>query len=194
MKIIYLYKKRIGVLILVLVLVGVLFSMQTILNNRLKNTALIHEGVSDLAEYNGLENSFKYKMPKEWNIQERSVSNDQVLYFADFKSNDDIIRGNVQVLNLNGDFKSLMLGKKNNGYKPPKFTDYNVTSLQIDKQDAFVVTYNQYVSKNNIFNVTEYFIDGKDKVYRFYFSVPSESYKENMTAVFKIIAENLNQN
>jgi hypothetical protein len=192
MRVIILNKKRIGVTMIIIGLMVVLLGVEISLDSRLKLAMLVQNNISSLKTYE--EKDFSYKLPSTWITQKRDFGSKEITYHNEFTSEDNVINGFVEVWEISEDLKSFLDKSKEVSTKDNIVKDYNVTPIKISKYQGYLVSYTIMTSKDVYFKSYEYFLKDKSKFFRFSFFVRSENYKDNMTAIFKVLVETLKSN
>ena len=192
MKVIVINKKRLGVTIIILGLMLVLFGAETKFDARLKSTALMHSNIDILKTYEGLEKKFSYKLPEQWGTSLKNFGSTEVLYHNDFISESQSLHGFVQVWNFRGDLQEFISRGLQNAYKETEYKDYAMKPVRVKNMDGYLVNYRiKDRSGNYYYRAHEYYLPKNNRLFRFSFYVRDNKYKENMTAIFKTIAETL---
>lgn len=192
MRVIILNKKRIGVTMIIIGLMVMLLGIEISLDSRLKLAMLVQNNISSLKTYE--EKGFSYKLPSTWTTNQKNFGIKEISYHNEFASKDNVINGIVEVWNIPEDLKIFLDKSKEVSVKDNIVKDYSISPIKIGDWDGYLVNYTIMTSNNVYFTSYEYFIKDKDKFFRFSFFVRSENYKDNMTAIFKVIVETLKIN
>jgi hypothetical protein len=191
MRVIILNKKRLGVTVIILGLMIVLFGMEKTFDHRLKDAALMYTSSGVMAEYEGLDKNIKYKLPKDWIVNEEKFSGNEIIYHNNFTSKDQSIRGFVEAWNFKGDLKSFLEKGRDVAFNKvnTKYQSYSVSPVKIKNYDGFLLSYVVDTGANNNYRGYEYFINSSDRFYRFSFFIKESNYKETMPTIFKNIVD-----
>lgn len=194
MKLIVINRKRLGVTVIIIGLMMVLFGLESKFDGRLKYVALMQSNINSLKKYEIPEIKVSYKLPSNWEAKKQSFSGGEVIYHNDFKSEDAVIHGYVQVWSIKEDLKSFLDKSKEQSQKYAQYTEYNITPIVVKKYDGYLMTYKMMTSNEANYKSYEYFIKDKDKFIRFAFYVRDINFKENMPTIFKTIVDTFEQN
>ena len=192
MRVIILNKKRIGVTLIIIGLMAVLLGIEISLDSRLKLAMLVQNNISSLKTYKG--ENFTYKLPSTWTTNQKSFGVKEISYHNEFASNDGVINGIIEEWDISEDLKSFLDKSKEISIKGNVVKNYNISPIKVNNYEGYLVSYTIMTSNNLYFRCYEYFIKDGDKFFRFSFFVRDENYKDNMTAIFKVIVETLKIN
>lgn len=193
MRFIVLNKKRIGVTIIIIGLMVILFGLEDKFDGRLKDVALIQNNISSLVEYKVPELKFTYKLPSNWTTKKQDFPGGEILYHNDFDSEDAVIHGFVQVWQIKEDLKSFLDKSKNSSAMFAQYNEYNITPIEINGHEGYLLTYTMKTSEKAVYKGYEYFLKDKDKFFRFAFFVRDANFIENMPTIFRTIVETFNE-
>lgn len=168
----------------------VLFGFEQKFDGRLKYVALMQSNINSLKKYDVPELKFSYKLPSEWITKKQSFQGDEIVYHNDFFSKDAIIHGFVQVWNKKEDLKTFLEKSKNLNQQYAEYTDYSMAPVEVKKQSGYLTIYTMKNLDGTKFKGYEYFLNDKNRFYRFSFFVRDVNFKENMPTIFKTIVEN----
>lgn len=191
MKVIVLNGKRMGVTVIIIGLMLILFGLESKFDLVLKQTALMQSNIYSLKEYSALNNTLTYKLPSDWSTTLRDFGGNEILYHNDFQSKDAKIHGFVEVWNINEDLKSFLDRSKQTSDTQNTFKKYSITPISIAGRSGYELQYTIISYSNIPYNGYEYFLNDKNKFFRFSFFVQKANLKENMPTIFKTIVETL---
>lgn len=188
MRVIVLNRKRLGVTIIIIGLMLVLFGFEKNFDGRLKYVTLMQNNINSLKQYEALNNKFSYKLPSRWTTKEYKFGGGEIIYHNEFSSEDAIIHGMVEVWDSKEDLKVFLDKSKNISNEFSKNENYNITPININKHEGYLLTYSQ-LSGGKRYQAYEYFLRNSNKFIRFSFFVREDNFKENMPTIFKTIVE-----
>lgn len=190
MKFIIINRKKLGVTAIILGLMVVLFGFGKNFDVKLKQASLIYNNINSLVKYEGLNNTFSYKLPKEWTTAVEDLG-EEIVYHNRFVSHDKVINGFVQVWNYNGDLlRFLELSKETNlKTQASKYKEYEISTLNLNNNKIFLLKYTVDSGNKNYYKAYEYFIGCTGKFFRFSFFVKEEDFKETMPNMFESIVK-----
>jgi hypothetical protein len=186
-------RKRLGITAIMLGLMAILFGFGMNFDMRLRQASLIYNNINSLVTYEGSDNSFSYKLPKEWLVTKKEVSGNEIIYHNDFVSEDEKIHGFVQVWNYEGDLMKFLEKSKEASLKPQanKYKQYEISTVQINNNKVYLLKYIVDVGNKNYYRANEYFIGDSGKFYRISFFVKESDFKETMESIFKTIVKTI---
>ncbi|MBU3159533.1 hypothetical protein KPL37_07155 [Clostridium frigoris] len=191
MKIIFVNRKKIGIIVIVFGLMITLLGISKQFDQKLKTTILVENNINLLDDYVAINGKINYKLPKGWTTNEKKFSGDEILYHNDFKSSDALIHGFVEVWKGRNDLKAFLDNSKSISEGQNKIKNYKINEIAINGKKTYVVQYLINVSDNNWYKSYEYFIDDKEEFYRFSFFTRNVDFKETYGAIFESIVETL---
>lgn len=191
MKLLVLDGKKLGVVIVAMGLMIVLFGIGMNLNNRIRSTAFIQNNMGTLNEYKISGYNIKYKLPSSWTAKEQKFSGSEIIYHNDYKSEDNVIHGFVEVWKLNESLKEFLDKSKITSQTQNEVLDYNIENIKVNNRDGYLITYKMQ-SGNKLYDAFEYFIKNDDVFIRFSFYVDGSKKNTNTSDVFRAIVETLN--
>ncbi|WP_138204368.1 hypothetical protein [Haloimpatiens lingqiaonensis] len=189
-KVIKINRKRVGISLILIGLIFILVVFQKNLYGRLKLTALIHNDIKSLKEYHML-NTYLYKLPENWHTRLREFPGEEIIYHNEFISQDNVIKGLVQVWNINISLEKFLENSKEVSLKQNIIKDYKIQSIDLGGNKAYEVTYLIQDKEKNIYRSFEYFIPRKGGFVRFSFFVNNDKFKDSMLSVFRTIVSTL---
>jgi hypothetical protein len=192
MKFIIINRRKLGVTAIILGLMVVLFGFGKNFDAKLKEASLIYNNINSLVKYEGLNNTFSYKLPKEWTATEEKLG-DEIIYHNRFTSQDKVIHGFMQVWKYEGDLlKFLELSKETNlKTQPSKYKEYDISSINLNNNKVYLLKYSVDTGNNNYYKAYEYFIGCTGKFFRFSFFIKEKDFKETMPNIFETIVKTL---
>ncbi|MBU3178907.1 hypothetical protein KPL47_21585 [Clostridium estertheticum] len=191
MKIIFINRKKVGIIVIVLGLMITLLGISKQFDQKLKMTILVENNIKLSDDYVVINGKASYKLPKGWTTNEKKFSGDEILYHNDFQSSDVAIHGFVEVWKGRKDLKAFLDNSKNISEVQNKIKSYKIDDITINGKKTYVVQYLINVSDNNWYKSYEYFIDDGEEFYRFSFFIKNVNFKETYGAIFESIVETL---
>lgn len=191
MKLLVLDGKKLGVVIVAMGLMIVLFGIGMNLDSRIRSTAFIQNNMGALTEYEISGYRIKYKLPSKWTAKEQKFIGNEIIYHNDYKSEDSVIRGFVEVWRLNGSLKEFLDKSRTASQTQNEVLNYNISDVKVNNKDGYLVTYKMQ-SGNKIYDAFEYFIKDNQIFIRFSFYIDSSKFNANISDVFKAIVQTLN--
>lgn len=186
-KVIKINRKRVGISLILIGLMFILVVFQKNLDGKLKFTALIHNDIKALKEYYMLDNTYLYKLPANWSTRIREFNGNEIIYHNEFISEDNVIRGVVQVWNINMSLEKFLKSSEKISLKQNVIENYKMNAIDLGGNKGYEVTYSIVDKDKNIYRSFEYFIPKKEGFVRFSFFVNEANFKESMLQVFKTI-------
>jgi hypothetical protein len=98
MHIIFLTKKKVGVITIIVGLMILLFGIGYTFDGGLRFTALMQNNVFSLKNYDLPKEKFSYKLPSEWKTTLRDLSFSGIIYHNEFVSSDAYVSGVVEII------------------------------------------------------------------------------------------------
>ena len=192
MKLIILNRRRIGVTAIIIGLMLILFGVERNFDERLKG-ALMHSTINGFKSYSGLNKTFNYMLPQDWDSSEENNLGGEIIYNNQFTSKDQSIHGFVQVWNFKGDLKKFLENSKESAFNPKGITYkiYSMSPININKLNGYLLNFTQDIGSGNYYKGFEYFLSNDDKFFRFSFFVRESKFKETMPIVFENIVETM---
>lgn len=191
MKIILINKRKLQVVLVAIISMGILFGIGQIFQGHIKSVSFIQNNISSLQEYEALGGKLTYKLPSEWSVKSKTFPGGEIIYHNDFQSDDYVINGFVQVWNIKNDLKDFLIKSKEASEKQNIIKNYRISDIKVNKRDGYLVKYNM-VSNGIDYTAYEYFIKNNNQFIRFSFFVKSQNFKESFTAVFDSIVKTTN--
>ncbi|AYD39137.1 hypothetical protein D4Z93_00575 [Clostridium fermenticellae] len=191
MKFIILDRKKIGVTVIIIGLMFILLGFERQFEDRLKFTVLLQNNINSFVEYNALNKTLNYELPKGWSTKEQKFSGGEIIYHNDFVSNDNKIYGYVQVWNSNKNLKAFLEESKKISSKQNLYEAYKLEPIIINNIKGYLVKYIILTSYDAEFNGYEYFLNQDGKFLRFSFFTKKDNFKEDMPIIFENIVKTL---
>ena len=191
MKIIFINRRKVGIIVITLGLMITLWGISKQFDDKLKTTILVENNISLLDDFEALSGKIGYKLPVGWTTQEKKFSSDEILYHNDFQSTDAVIHGFVEVWKNKGDLKEFLANSKNISEEQNLIKNYKIDNVVVNGRKAYLVQYLINVTGNDWYKACEYFIEGENQFYRFSFFTRSVNFKETYGAIFESIVETL---
>ncbi|WP_333888099.1 hypothetical protein [Clostridium sp.] len=184
-------KRKLGVTIIIIGLMIILLGLEKNFDMKLKFTALMQNNIKYLTQYEGMESKLKYKLPSKWSSKSQDICGNEILYHSDFKSEDNKIRGFVEVWNLNGSLKSFLENSKVISQKQNLYKNYRINEIEINGNDGYLIEYTITKEVGDSYKGIEYFLKKGTQFCRFSFFVNESDFKENMPTIFETIVKTL---
>ncbi|MBP1866113.1 hypothetical protein BD780_003966 [Clostridium tetanomorphum] len=191
MKIIMVNKKRLGVSMIIIALMVLMFGIQKEFKDKMKLTTLMQSNINSLKEYKALDGEVKYKLPSEWNTEEKTFQGDEIIYHNDFQSKDFKIHGFVEVWNMDEDLEDFLRRSEQISKKQNIIKNYKMEKEKINNTEWYSINYLIEGPEKSNFRSSEYFKKYNNRLFRFSFFVREENFKENMPTIFKAIVQTL---
>ncbi|MDP4090003.1 MAG: hypothetical protein Q8930_12125 [Bacillota bacterium] len=189
MKVIILNRKRIGVTIIIIGLMLVLAGAEIKLNQRLRMTVLMQNGLDSLKQYEIKNSTITYKLPDIWETTEKNFGGNEITYHNEFSSSDNTIYGYVEVWNLRQkDLQTFLENSKTSAFNPERVKNFKYVPVKLNSYPGYLATYTGSTASGKYFRAYEYFVENGSTFFRMAFYVPADKFKENMPAIFESIA------
>lgn len=190
MRVVFINRRQLGVTIILIGLMLILFVFEKNFDDKLKLTLLIQNDIKYMTQYNTGVKDIIYKLPSEWKTSVENFSGGEILYHNDFQSDNSVIHGYVQVLNIKKDLKTYLDQSRIISQKQNKIYNYNINTIKIKNYNGFLINY-KIESKSNLYICNEYFVNVNGEIVRFSFFVRESNYKENMPTIFSTIVKTI---
>ena len=194
MKVIFINRKKVGIILIILGLMITLLGISQQFNERLKTTILVENNINLLDNYAALNGKASYKLPEGWTTKEKKFPGDEIMYHNDFQSSDAMIHGFVEVWKNKQNLKVFLDNSKSISQEQNIVKNYRIDNIIINGKKTYLVQYSINVTDNNWYKAYEYFIDDGKEFYRFSFFTRNINFKEAYGAVYESIVETLKIN
>jgi hypothetical protein len=194
LKVIFIDRKKVGIIVIILGLMITLLGISKRFDDKLKTTILVENNINLLDDYGALDGKVNYKLPVGWVTEEKKFPGDEIIYHNDFQSPDAVIHGFVEVWKSKQDLKAFLDNSKNISGQQNTIKNYKIDSIVINGKKAYLVQYLINVNGSNWYKAYEYFIGGEKEFYRFSFFTRNVNFKEAYGAIFESIVETLKLN
>ena len=191
MKVIFINRKRVGIVVIILGLMITLLGISKQFDDKLKTTILVENNIKLLNDYVALNGKVSYKLPVGWETKAKVFPGDEIMYHNDFQSDDAVIHGFVEVWKGKQDLRVFLENSKIISEKQNEIKDYKINDIIINGKKAYLVQYLVNVNEDNWYKSYEYFIDNGKEFYRFSFFTREVNFKESYGAIFESIVETL---
>lgn len=191
MKIIFINKKKVGILVIIIGLMITLLGISKQFDDKFKTTILVENNINLLDNYEVMNGKISYKLPTGWTTKEKKFSGDEIIYHNDFQSSDAVIHGFVEVWKGKQDLKAFLDNSKNISQVQNTIKNYKIDDINMNGKRTYLVQYLIKVADNNWYKAYEYFIDDGKSFYRFSFFTRNVNFKETYGAIFESIVETL---
>lgn len=142
--------------------------------------------------YSVLGGSFSFKLPETWKTWTESFSGEEIIYHLYFISNDNRIKGFVQVWNMNKPLKQFIKESKKAAVGIVGFESYSAKEIMVGGRRGYLLEYSRKNEEGQTFRSYEAFIEGKaGRVYRISFFVDQNDWKEHYVTIFNLIIQSM---
>jgi len=190
-KVIFINRKKLGIIVIILGLMLTLLGISKQFDNKLKTTILVENNINLLNEYKALNGKMSYKLPVGWTTKEKKFAGGEIIYHNDFQSSDAVIHGFVEVWKGKQDLKVFLEDSKNISEEQNIIKNYKIDNIIINGKKAYLVQYLINITGDNWYKAYEYFIQDGNQFHRFSFFVRNVNFKETYGAIFQSIVETL---
>lgn len=185
MKVLTINKRKTGLAIIMVGLMILIIGLGNYFEEKLKIATLTQNNIGSFKTYK-IEEKITYGLPESWISSETKVSNEKIKYHSDFISDDNIIKGYIELWDENEDIQSII--KENEKHiKGIGIDDYKVVRSNIGKDEAYVMQYNISLSKDDFYRTYDYFLNLNGNKIKSSFYIKDKSYKENIPIIFENI-------
>ncbi|MCB2291713.1 hypothetical protein LGK97_18535 [Clostridium sp. CS001] len=191
MKVIFIDRKKVGIIVIILGLMTTLLGISQQFDGKLKTTILVENNINLLDDYVALSGKVSYKLPVGWTTNEKKFPGNEIIYHNNFQSSDAVIHGFMEVWESKQDLKTFLDNSKNISKEQNTIKNYKIDSIVINGKKAYLVQYLINITDNIWYKSYEYFIDGGKEFYRFSFFTRNINFKEAYGAIFESIVETL---
>ncbi|QAA30689.1 hypothetical protein [Clostridium manihotivorum] len=187
-------RKQLGVMLILIALMAVLFIAQTGFNDRFRIVSLMNSNITDFKQYSVVNGKYTFKLPSEWESEQKSYPGNYIVYDNNFKNDDLGILGYAQVINSNEKLDKVVSDDKNR-LSTEKILDYKVVSDKINGNECKKVNYKEKLNKGKLVYHSTYYVSESDGVlFKVDFSIGQDQYKESLTSVFDTVIESFKSN
>lgn len=191
MKVIFINKKKVGIIVVILGLMITLLGISKQFDDKLKTTILVENNIKLLNDYETLNGKMSYKLPVGWTTKEKKFPGDEIIYHNDFQSSDAVIHGFVEVWKYKQDLKFFLEKSKDISVEQNEIKNYKIDDFIINGKKTYLVQYLVNTPNNNWYKAYEYFVAGSQEFYRISFFTRNVNFKETYAAIFQSIVETL---
>lgn len=140
-------------------------------------------------EYKVLDNTFQFKLPKDWVTWTQTFEGGEIIYSLFFKSPDSKLHGFVQVWNIDKPLEQFVNESKQSAVGAVEFKYFNVGQVMVDRKIGYLLDYSRPNDQNIYYKGYEALIEGNNKVYRVSFFVEEKDWKEYYKMIFNTIIQ-----
>ncbi|HEY5562188.1 MAG TPA: hypothetical protein VIK72_10620 [Clostridiaceae bacterium] len=187
MHIIFLTRKRFGVITIILGLMILTLALGYNFNDGLKFTSLMQNDIYSLKEYESKDQNLSYKLPSDWKTSARDMKIDNIKYYNEFVSKDSSISGSVAVIQnpeAIGAYVEFVKNLENSNNPIEKVTK---VEKKLQTKIGYLLRYEARDLDLKVYDYYQYYIKNKDSIYTFQFSVRKDKNKANMLSTFDTI-------
>ncbi|SHI03368.1 hypothetical protein [Clostridium grantii] len=186
MKVLFIDAKKVGLLTVTIMCMAFLFYLGGIFQ-----TKEVVETVGGYKEYSINEGEIKYSLPEKWETNLRIFDGGEITYHNEFFSEDNQIRGFIQVWSKPNDLKLFLEESKGVAEKQGSTKNYNIKNTLIKEKEAYIVTYNVELGGSEIYSAYETFIKYKNGFLRVSFYFKKDTKEEEVLKEIDIIVNSL---
>ncbi|GAA0177999.1 hypothetical protein SH2C18_11250 [Clostridium sediminicola] len=185
--------KKVGVITVAMVLMIALFFMGNYLKPR-KTFIIQSQHSKKYTTYEAIKGNISYELPSHWKSELKNFSGDEIIYHNDFKSENQVINGFVQVWRIAVDLKEFLTNSKKIAEKQNDIIGYNITPGKVKGRESHIVTYKIRVSDDIYYRAYENFIKYEDGFIRFSFYTKDDDSDKSLNEIteFEYIVNSLN--
>lgn len=183
-------KKKLEVFLVVITLMTLLFGIGEIIKEQLKPVSFMQNDIKELRNFEALDGNISYKLPSKWTTSTETFPGGQIVYHNNFKSEDLLISGFVQVWNYEDDLKKFLDMSKKVSESENKIKNYKITNIKVNGKEGYMIKYNMK-SKKIDYTVYEYFIKRQKGFVRFSFFTRNKNFREYMGTLYDSIVRTL---
>lgn len=141
-------------------------------------------------EYKALDNTFSFKLPRDWTTWSESFEGGEIIYSLFFKSPDSKLHGFVQVWNMTKPLEQFVNESQSSAVGSTDFKYYNISQIMVDRKIGYLMDYNRQNDEGNYYKGYEALIEGdNNKIYRASFFVEEKNWKDFYRMVFNTIIQ-----
>jgi hypothetical protein len=189
LKVIFINRKKVGIIVIIFGLMITLLGISKQFDKQLKATILVENNISLLNNYNALNGKISYKLPKGWTTRVKKFPGGEIIYHNDFQSSDAVIHGFVEAWTSKQDLRTFLDNSKKISQEQNIIKDYKIDSIVINGKRTYLVQYLINVADNNWYKAYEYFIDDGKQFYRVSFFTRNVNFEEAFGAIYESIVE-----
>jgi hypothetical protein len=188
MKVLFIDGKKVGLVVVTIMLMAFLFYLGAIFQTK---EALEIKSTNGYREYSFNDGEIKYSLPENWKTNLKVFNGGEITYHNEFFSEDNLIRGFVQIWSKPNNLKGFLEDSKSIAEKQGATKNYTIEDSLINGKEAYIVTYIVELGGSEIYRAYEAFIKYKTGFIRisFYFKKDIES--ENTLREIEYIVNSL---
>lgn len=187
MRVIFLRRKNIGMIAVIIGLIMILISFSEIFSHKIKEASLLFNNIEKLTNYKEANGRLKFSLPSDWAFMKDDIAGEEVLYSGSFYSNDSKIKGIVQLWKLNKNIYDFLKDSANISETQNKISDYSINDIKIGNRAFILVRYKIENVEGNTFLAYEYFLPKGNEFARMSFYINQKDYKEVYGGMFEAL-------
>ena len=191
MHIIFLTKKKVGVITIIIGLMILLFGIGYSFDGGLRFTGLMQNNIYSLKNYDLPKQKFSYKLPSEWATTLRDLSFSGIIYHNEFVSSDSYVSGVVEIISTKEAVNTYIDNSKNFKEENSFCQNYSTSSVTIQKEKGSLVSYDISYTDKPVYDNRDYYIKKGDNIYKISFSVRKDKFKDSLTSVYDTIVNSM---
>lgn len=194
MHIIFLTKKKVGVITIIIGLMILLFGIGYTFDGGLRFTGLMQNNIYSLKNYDLPKQKFSYKLPSEWTTTLRDLSFSGIIYHNEFVSSDSYLSGVVEIISTKEAVNTYIDNSKSFKDENSFCQNYNTSSINIQNERGSLVSYDISYTDKPVYNNHDYYIKKGDNIYKISFSARKDKYKDSLTSIYDTIVNSMSFN
>ena len=191
MHIIFLTKKKVGVITIIIGLMILLFGIGYSFDGGLRFTGLMQNNIYSLKNYDLPKQKFSYKLPSEWATTLRDLSFSGIIYHNEFVSSDSYVSGVVEIISTKEAVNTYIDNSKSFKEENSFCQSYSTSSVTIQKEKGSLVSYDISYTDKPVYDNRDYYIKKGDNIYKISFSVRKDKFKDSLTSVYDTIVNSM---
>ena len=141
-------------------------------------------------EYKVLDNTFSFKLPRDWTTWSESFEGGEIIYSLFFKSPDSKLHGFIQVWNMEKSLEQFVNESRNAAVGTVDFKYYDISQIMVDRKVGYLMDYSRQNDEGKYYKGYEALIEGdNNKIYRASFFVEEKNWKDFYKMVFNTIIQ-----
>lgn len=141
-------------------------------------------------EYKVLDNTFSFKLPRDWTTWSESFEGEEIIYSFFFKSSDSKLHGFIQVWNMKKSLEQFVNESKSAAVGAVDYKYYDISKIMVDRKIGYLMDYSRQNAEGNYYKGYEALIEGDNsKIYRASFFLEEKDWKSFYKMVFNTIIQ-----
>lgn len=142
-----------------------------------------------LQDYTTIQNNLQFKYPTSFILEAKDLGGSEILYHIDFKDNNKIAHGFIQVWNMPKPLKDFLEQSKSTSNM--EFTSFTQKEITINKVSGYLWDYVFLSNEQVPYKGMEVFLSKNEKMYRLSYFLPQKDWNNKQQDIFWNMANSL---